>query len=96
LAAMGRIDEMKTIWLAMFVVSSLLLIMVLLRNRLSWGWLRGFGLHLVLAAALLYVLNATEVIPGLHVPLNPITIGTVVALGVPGVALIVGLQWVVV
>lgn len=87
---------MKIVWMTVFIVSSIMLVAVVLRNRLSWNWLKGFGLHLVLAAALLYVLNATNLVPGLHVPLNPITIGTVVALGVPGVALIVGLQWVVV
>ncbi|OBZ15681.1 pro-sigmaK processing inhibitor BofA family protein [Bacillus sp. FJAT-26390] len=87
---------MKVIWLSVFIVSSLLLAVVLLRNKLSWGMLRGFALHLVLAAALLYVLNYSEVVPGMYIPLNPITIGTVLTLGVPGIALIVGLQWVVV
>ncbi|WP_053373261.1 pro-sigmaK processing inhibitor BofA family protein [Paenibacillus sp. FJAT-27812] len=87
---------MKVIWLSVFIVSSLLLAVVLLRNKLSWGMLRGFALHLVLAAALLYVLNYSGVVPGMYIPLNPITIGTVLTLGVPGIALIVGLQWVVV
>lgn len=87
---------MKAVWLSMFIASSVLLAAVLLRNKLSWGWLRGFALHLVLAAGLLYLLNYSELVPGIYIPLNPITIGTVVTLGVPGVALIVGLQWVVV
>ncbi|HTG70661.1 MAG TPA: pro-sigmaK processing inhibitor BofA family protein [Candidatus Udaeobacter sp.] len=87
---------MKAVWLSMFIASSVLLAAVLLRNKLSWGWLRGFALHLVLAAGLLYLLNYSELVPGIYIPLNPVTIGTVVTLGVPGVALIVGLQWVVV
>ena len=87
---------MKAVWLSMFIASSILLIAVILRNKLSWGWLRGFALHLVLAAGLLYLLNYSELVPGIYIPLNPITIGTVLTLGVPGVALIVGLQWVVV
>ena len=87
---------MKMVWLIMFVVSSLLLLAVILRHRLTWGWLRIFTLHLVGAAALLYVLNYSGLVPGAYIPLNPITIGTVVALGIPGVALIAGLQWVVV
>ncbi len=87
---------MKAVWLSMFIASSVLLAAVLLRNKLSWGWLRGFALHLVLAAGLLYLLNYSELVPGIYIPLNPITIGTVLTLGVPGVALIVGLQWVVV
>ncbi|KRE34932.1 pro-sigmaK processing inhibitor BofA family protein [Paenibacillus sp. Soil522] len=87
---------MKAVWLSMFIASSVLLAAILLRNKLSWGWLRGFALHLVLAAGLLYLLNYLELVPGIYIPLNPITIGTVLTLGIPGVALIVGLQWVVV
>jgi inhibitor of the pro-sigma K processing machinery len=87
---------MKIIWLTMLIVSSLLLLSILIRSRLSWGWLRAFALHLVLAAAFLYVLNYSGLITGLYIPLNPATIGTVVALGAPGVALLAGLQWFVV
>lgn len=87
---------MKSIWLTIFIVCSVLLVAVIMRNKLSWHWLRGFALHLVAAAALLYLLNYTEVVPGMYIPLNPITIGTVVALGIPGVALMAGLQWFVV
>lgn len=87
---------MKAVWLALFIVSSVMLAAVILRNKLSWGLLRGFALHLVLAAALLYLLNYSGVVPDMYIPLNPFTIGTVVTLGVPGIALIVGLQWVVV
>lgn len=88
---------MKTVWLTIFIASSVLLAAVILKNKLSWSWLRGFSLHLVLAAALLYVLNYSELLPpDMYIPLNPVTIGTVVALGVPGIALIAGLQWIVV
>jgi inhibitor of the pro-sigma K processing machinery len=87
---------MKTIWMSIFIASSALLILVILRNKLSWGWLRSFTLHLVMAAGLLYVLNYSGLVPGTYIPLNPVTIGTVLTLGVPGVALIAGLQWVVV
>lgn len=87
---------MKAVWLAMFVVSISMLLFILLRGRLSWRIMRGFALHLVLASALLYVLNYSGLIPGMYIPLNPFTIGTVVALGVPGVALIVGVQWIAV
>ncbi|GKU77720.1 pro-sigmaK processing inhibitor BofA family protein [Paenibacillus sp. L3-i20] len=83
---------MKTVWLSILVGSSLLLLLVLFRSKLSWGWLRGFALHLVAAAGLLYLLNYAGVIPDLYIPLNPITISTVVVLGVPGVALMAGLQ----
>lgn len=87
---------MKAIWLTIFIGSSVLLAAVILRNKLSWSWLRGFALHLVLAAVLLYMLNYSGLVPDMYIPLNPITIGTVLTLGVPGVALIAGLQWMVV
>lgn len=87
---------MKVLWMSIFIASSVMLVAVVLRNKLSWGWLRAFTLHLVLAAALLYLLNYSELVPGMYIPLNPVTIGTVVTLGVPGIALIMGLQWVIV
>ncbi|WP_138756086.1 pro-sigmaK processing inhibitor BofA family protein [Paenibacillus sinopodophylli] len=87
---------MKAVWLTVFIASSLLLAVVLLKNKWSWGMVRRFTLHLVLAAGLLYVLNYSGLLPGMYIPLNPFTIGTVIALGVPGVALITALQWVVV
>lgn len=83
---------MKTIWLGLLIVSSLMLIGVLLRHKLSWGWLRGFALHLIAAAGLLYLVNATGLIQGLHIPINPITVSTTVVLGVPGVVLLAGVQ----
>lgn len=83
---------MKTIWMVSLIASSLLLIMVVVRNRMSFGWLRRFALHLVAAALVLYLLNYSGVISGFEVPLNPATIGTVVLLGLPGIALVLGLQ----
>ena len=74
----------------------LLLLWIVVRNRLSWGWLRGFSLQLIAAAAVLYLLNYSDLIPDLYIPLNPFTVGTVIALGVPGIALIAGVQWFIV
>ncbi|QAY68519.1 pro-sigmaK processing inhibitor BofA family protein [Paenibacillus protaetiae] len=87
---------MNNIWLIIFIASSLLLLLVLLRNRLSWKGVGSFAAHFLLAAAALYVLNYSGVLPGEQIPLNPVTIGTVVVLGIPGVALIMGLQWLVI
>ncbi|QYR21562.1 pro-sigmaK processing inhibitor BofA family protein [Paenibacillus sp. sptzw28] len=85
---------MKMIWLAVLVVSSLLLAGVIFRNKLSLGWLRRFALHLIAAALALYLLNYSGLISGYEVPLNPTTIGTVILLGLPGILLVLGLQWV--
>ncbi|QHT58885.1 pro-sigmaK processing inhibitor BofA [Paenibacillus lycopersici] len=83
---------MKTVWMISLLASSLLLVLVIVRNRLSFRWLKRFGLHLVAAALTLYMLNYSGVITGYEVPLNPATIGTVVLLGLPGIALVLGLQ----
>ncbi|MCU6710677.1 pro-sigmaK processing inhibitor BofA family protein [Paenibacillus sp. J5C_2022] len=87
---------MKWLWLSVLIGSSVLLLGVILRHKLSWGWVKGFALHLVLAAGLLYVLNYAGIMPGLFIPINPVTVGTIVVLGLPGVALLAGLQWFVV
>lgn len=84
--------RMKWIWSVTLAVSSLLLIATLVRHRISWAWFSRFTLHLTAAAVVLYLLNGSGVIPGVHIPLNPTTIGTVVLLGIPGIALIAGLQ----
>ncbi|MFX3634684.1 MAG: pro-sigmaK processing inhibitor BofA family protein [Candidatus Pristimantibacillus sp.] len=87
---------MKTVWLVILIISSLLLLTVLVRHRISWQWIRSFAIHLVLAAGVLYLLNYSGLIPNMYIPLNPITISTVVALGVPGIVLIAGVQYFVV
>lgn len=87
---------MKAIWMTILIVSSLLLLIILVKNRLSWSWLRSFSIHLVLAAAVLYLLNYSGLIPNVYIPLNPFTVATVFVLGVPGIALIAGVQYFIV
>ncbi|KIL34583.1 pro-sigmaK processing inhibitor BofA [Cohnella kolymensis] len=83
---------MKTFWLSVLAVSALLLILVLVREKAAKGWLTRFGIHLVVSAMALYALNFSGWITGWYVPLNPVTIGAVTLLGVPGIALVLGLQ----
>ncbi|SEO85181.1 pro-sigmaK processing inhibitor BofA family protein [Paenibacillus sp. OV219] len=83
---------MKTVWMVSLIVSSLLLFVVMFRNKLPLQWVRRFALHLIAAALVLYVLNFSGLISGMEVPLNPMTIGTVVLLGLPGIMLVLGLQ----
>ncbi|MFC5651920.1 pro-sigmaK processing inhibitor BofA family protein [Paenibacillus solisilvae] len=80
------------IWLIILIASSLLLVGIILRNKLSWSWIKRFSLHLVVAAMALYLLNYSGIVHGFEVPLNPTTIGTVVLLGLPGIILMLGLQ----
>jgi inhibitor of the pro-sigma K processing machinery len=83
---------MKTVWMVTLVGSSALLAAVLLRQKLPAGWLARFGVHLVLSAMAIYALNFSGWITGLYVPLNPAPIGAAALLGLPGIALVAGLQ----
>ncbi|SFF25521.1 inhibitor of the pro-sigma K processing machinery [Paenibacillus algorifonticola] len=83
---------MNTVLLVVLVVSSITLLAIIIRHRLSWSWAKSFALHLICACAVLYLLNYSGLISDIKIPINPATISTVVVLGVPGIALIVGLQ----
>jgi inhibitor of the pro-sigma K processing machinery len=84
---------MKTFWLVFLIISASSLGVVLLRRNVPKGWLMRFGVHLVVTAMALYALNFSGWVTGWYVPLNPFTIGTVALLGLPGIALVLGLQW---
>jgi inhibitor of the pro-sigma K processing machinery len=83
----------KSVWGAALIVSTLLLGGVLLRRYLPNGWLTRFGTHLALSAMALYALNFSGWYTGMYIPLNPATIGVAALLGLPGIALVAGLQW---
>ena len=82
---------MKTVFAVMLAVSSAALLYILVRRRMTRAWLTRFFLHMA-AAAVIYGLNEFGWISGVHIPLNPVTAAVIVTLGVPGIALIAGLQ----
>ncbi|BCG56695.1 pro-sigmaK processing inhibitor BofA family protein [Paenibacillus sp. URB8-2] len=83
---------MKIIATGILILSAVLLVAVVFKKRLGWGWLGLFGSHLILAALGLYIVDFTQLAGGVYIPLNPATIGTVSVLGLPGVAMLVGLK----
>ena len=83
---------MKTFWIVMLAVSATSLGLLIVRQKAPKGWLTSFGIHLVMSAMALYALNFSGWITGWYVPLNPVTIGTVAVLGLPGIGLVLGLQ----
>ncbi|MBB6024333.1 inhibitor of the pro-sigma K processing machinery [Paenibacillus sp. JGP012] len=84
---------MKTVILGSVLVASLLaLVVILFRKRLGLSVFTSIGVHLVMAAAGIYVVNYSGWITGMYIPLNPATIGTVTVLGLPGVGLLLGLK----
>ncbi|WP_422659164.1 pro-sigmaK processing inhibitor BofA family protein [Paenibacillus sp. EC2-1] len=83
---------MKLLVAGVLCISLLLLIIVVFKKKLGFGWLTVFGSHLALSAIAIYVFNFSGLSTETYIPLNPMTIGTVMVLGLPGVALLLGLK----
>ncbi|WP_405105991.1 pro-sigmaK processing inhibitor BofA family protein [Paenibacillus sp. FSL K6-1217] len=83
---------LRTVAMGVLIVSAALLVLTVFRKRLGWAWLSIFGTHLILAALGIYILNFSGILTGLHIPLNPTTIGAVTILGLPGVVMLLGLK----
>lgn len=86
---------MKLIWIIMLVGSSVGLLYVLLRNRLSRLSLKKVIVHWILAATVLFLMNYLEFTEPYALPINPLTIGTTAVLGVPGLALLTGVHYLI-
>ncbi|MBP2116158.1 pro-sigmaK processing inhibitor BofA family protein [Paenibacillus silagei] len=83
---------LRTVAISVLIISSALLVLIVFRKRLGLAWLSVFGTHLILAALGIYIVNFSGVVSDLHIPLNSTTIGAVTILGLPGVALLLGLK----
>lgn len=80
-----------TVW-GVLVFSSLMLLLIVFRNRGTGRLLSAFGLNIVVAAFLLYTLNLLSAYTQFELPMNTATLGTVTVLGIPGILLLVGLK----
>jgi inhibitor of the pro-sigma K processing machinery len=80
-----------TIWLWLFIGSSLAIFLVVMRGR-SWQWVWGMALNVVVAGVLFYFL---EVYTNFHVPMNEYTMLTVAILGLPGLGMLIGLKLII-
>jgi inhibitor of the pro-sigma K processing machinery len=83
---------LRMIAIGVLVLSIVLLGLIVFRKKLGFGWLSLFGVHLVLAALAIYIVNFSGLITQVHIPLNPATIGAVTVLGLPGVVMLIGLR----
>lgn len=79
------------VW-GLLILSSLMLLVTVLRNRGAGRLLSALGLNVVVAAFLLYTLDLLSAYTQVDLPINTATLGTVTVLGVPGVLLLVGLK----
>ncbi|MCI3926802.1 pro-sigmaK processing inhibitor BofA family protein [Paenibacillus sp. TRM 82003] len=84
------------VWLWLFVGSLVALAIVLLRSRIGWGWVGTLTVNLVLGGLLLYGAGLAEPYTHLHLPVNAVTVVTVAALGVPGLAMLAGIKLLIV
>ncbi|MBD2860368.1 MULTISPECIES: pro-sigmaK processing inhibitor BofA family protein [Paenibacillus] len=85
---------MRTIWLGVLLISSILLVVVLMRRKHSRQWIGYAVLHIVVAAFLLYFVNLAGSYYDFRIPVNMPTVATVLMLGVPGLLMLVGLKFV--
>ncbi|MNJ46009.1 pro-sigmaK processing inhibitor BofA family protein [Paenibacillus fonticola] len=83
---------MRVILTMVLIVSLLLITYILLTRKLGLAWLTRLGLHIVLAALGIYVVNFSGLLTEAYIPMNPATISTVLVLGLPGVGLLLGLK----
>lgn len=83
---------MRLAVMGVLLVSLMLLLFIVVRKKIGFGWLTVFGTHMVLAALGLYLVNFSGLLTEVYIPLNPTTVGTVMVLGLPGVALLYGLK----
>ncbi|ETT62974.1 MULTISPECIES: pro-sigmaK processing inhibitor BofA family protein [Paenibacillus] len=83
---------LRMVAMGVLILSVILLGLVIFRKKLGFGWLSLFGVHLVLAALGIYVVNFSGLLTQVYIPLNPATIGAVTVLGLPGVVMLLGLR----
>lgn len=83
---------LRTIAMGILILSAVLLVLIVFKKKMGWGWLSLFGAHLMLAALGIYVVNFSGLITEVVIPLNPATIGAVTVLGLPGVVMLLGLR----
>lgn len=83
---------MKILLTGILVLSLISLLYIVISKKIGFAWLTRLGLHVVLAALGIYVVNFSGLLTEAYIPLNPVTMGTVLLLGLPGVGLLVGLK----
>ncbi|GIQ71319.1 hypothetical protein XYCOK13_41430 [Xylanibacillus composti] len=83
---------MHNVMLGVLVVSMLALFILVLKKRSS-GRLLGYAVfHALAAAVALYLLNTTQMLGDLTIPINPVSVMVMAVLGVPGLILLIALK----
>lgn len=83
---------MHNVMLGVLVISVGALLVMVIRKRSS-GRLIGYALfHALAAAIVLYILNTTQMLGHLSIPINPVSVMVMAVLGVPGLILLIALK----
>lgn len=83
---------MKLALTGILIVSLILLLYIVFSRKPGFAWLTRLGLHVVLAALGIYLINFSGLITEAYIPLNPVTMSTVLLLGLPGVVLLLAIK----
>jgi len=85
----------KWIWLSILIASVVSLGLLVRKNGKYRVSLKKIAIHWVLAAVVLFLLNANEFTSAFAVPITPLSLSTIAILGVPGLALIQGVYFLI-
>jgi len=85
----------NVIWATILVISVTLLTIYALKIPLVRKWIGHFSLNIALAGIFIYLFNSMELIDGLHIPINMVTLAVIAVLGLPGAVAIAALKWIV-
>lgn len=83
---------MHYVWWGVFILSLISLAVLMMRNKTAASWAATMGIHVVLAAVLLYAVNWFGDSYSFHIPINPGSMATIGILGVPGLMLLVAVK----
>lgn len=86
---------MKILVTAVFLMSGLSLFILLLRNQSSRKRFQQLIIHWLVAGVILFGINYFQFTQAFAVPINLMTLGTTAILGLPGLALLVGVQYII-
>lgn len=83
---------MSNFWWALFIIAAGILLYILLRPHLNAGTFLRFAANLLIAGLIVYGVQVTGILGEVQIPINIPTVMIAGLLGIPGVALLYGVQ----
>ncbi len=81
----------NVMWGLMIISIGTLLVMVI--KKRSSGRLVGYAIiHALVAAIVLYIMNTTQMLGDITIPINPVSVMVMAVLGLPGLILLIALK----